>query len=73
MGSRKNQKRQIGPVDHIGFTVQDIKPIVKRLRQAGIHLHTEQPRKGIEKGELFIFLDGPDGERLELWQAGQKI
>ena len=68
---RAGQKRLWGPVDHIGFTFDTIEPIVQRLRQASVRLHSDEIRRDPSDDSRFIFFDGPNGERLELFQEGQ--
>ncbi|MCZ8523529.1 MULTISPECIES: VOC family protein [Paenibacillus] len=56
-----------GIVNHLAFTVSDIEQELERLRGLGIRLQDEQP-KVILNGVKIAFFEGPDGERLELFQ-----
>ena len=69
---KAGQKRPWGPVDHIGFTFDTIDPIVQRLRQSGVHFQSDEIRRDPSDNARFIFFDGPNGERLELFQEGQR-
>jgi lactoylglutathione lyase len=66
---RAGQKRQWGQIDHICFNVQDIEPAVDRLKKLGVKFHSPQTRNGPDG--KFIFLEGPDGERIELQEINQ--
>lgn len=57
-----------GIVHHIAFTVTDIEVEVERIRKLGIRLLDEEPR-AIADGIKVAFFFGPNGERLEFFQA----
>jgi lactoylglutathione lyase len=56
-----------GLVNHIAFTVEDIRAELARLKEAGVKLIDEEPRT-ILNGIQIAFFYGPSGERLELFQ-----
>jgi len=62
---------QPGPVDHICFSVEDIDTLVENLRAKGVPFLSD--RAGVLTGELagikYIFLTGPDGERIEFFDT----
>lgn len=59
-----------GLVNHVAFAVDDLEAEMARLRAAGVTFEERFPRE-IWNGGKIAFLDGPDGEVLELFQAGQ--
>ena len=54
---------------HIAFKVDNIREMLSRLKEAGIKLHDEEPRRG-SRGTLIAFLDPKStmGVRIELVQ-----
>jgi len=57
----ENEVRQLGPIEHIAFKVDDLEAEVSRLEALGIE-HTA-PRV-VATGEI-VFFDGPNNERFE--------
>jgi catechol 2,3-dioxygenase-like lactoylglutathione lyase family enzyme len=60
-----SQRGQIGPIDHLAFWVTDIYWYVAALKQYGITVEDDTPRKSAS-GLTIMFLRGPDNERIEL-------
>jgi lactoylglutathione lyase len=61
-------KRGTGVVDHIAFDVEDIDETVKKLKENGIVMLSDEPKVIMGGSKKIIFFLGPDGERLELMQ-----
>lgn len=61
-----------GKVNHIAFTVGDIEAEIARLKAAGVRMTDDQPRTILD-GIRIAFFNGPDGERLELFQPKQQL
>ncbi|MCF8565033.1 VOC family protein [Alicyclobacillus tolerans] len=57
-----------GVVNHVAFTVDDVEAEVSRLRAQGIQFDDEGILT-LRNGAKYIFLEGPSGERLELFQG----
>ncbi len=59
-----------GRIEHIAVEVKDLKQIVGKLRLKGIRFDTEEPIKVSQlfNGVQVIFLRGPSGERIELFE-----
>lgn len=59
-----------GLCEHFCFNVENIDEVVKELRAKGVDtFHTEEPStKSIFGGIRIIFLTGPNGEMIELFQ-----
>jgi lactoylglutathione lyase len=55
-----------GIVNHLAFTVENIKAELLRLKQAGIQLVDEEPRSILNDTVKIAFFQGPNGEKLEL-------
>lgn len=60
-----------GIVNHLAFTVADIEEEVDRLRKAGVAIDEQWP-KTILDGRKIAFFDGPNGEKLELFEPAPK-
>ncbi|AFC27812.1 Glyoxalase/bleomycin resistance protein/dioxygenase [Paenibacillus mucilaginosus 3016] len=56
-----------GIVNHVAFTVSDIEGEMARLQDLGVRFE-EGSSKVILNGVRIAFFQGPDGERLELFQ-----
>lgn len=56
-----------GILEHMAFTVPDIEKYVEKLKEHNITFISKNIIKF--KGELIIFFEGPDGEKLELVQS----
>lgn len=62
--------RPPGQVDHVAMSVRDIDVVAQRLKERGIAFDGEEPsRLEILGGAKSIFFQGPDGERLELFEV----
>jgi len=59
-----------GVIDHISFEVENIHKICEQLIQKGIVFKTPQPINlpDVYNGAKIIFLEGPNGETLELFE-----
>jgi lactoylglutathione lyase len=56
-----------GKVNHLAFTVDDIKEEIDRLIELKVTFSSEEPLT-LGNGSKYIFFKGPDGESLELFQ-----
>ncbi|GAK40679.1 VOC family protein [Paenibacillus urinalis] len=56
-----------GTVNHIAFTVEDVEQEAARIAEHGVAFINEKIVT-LADGTRFIFFQGPDGERLELYQ-----
>ncbi len=68
--SRGNQGHG-GTFDHICFEVQSIEKMVEAMKEKGIRFEQEEPilREGMfARGYKWIYLRGPVGERIELFE-----
>jgi lactoylglutathione lyase len=68
---KENMKKgDNGCVEHLAVEVQNLLDVVEDLKAKGIKFETEQPAKHdkLFKGVLSIFFEGPNGERLELFE-----
>ncbi len=62
--------RPLGQVEHVAMSVRDIDRVAQRLKEKGIAFEAEEPsRLDILGGAKSIFFQGPDGERLELFEV----
>ncbi len=62
--------RPAGRVDHVAMAVKGIDEVAERLKTKGIAFDTEEPSSlKILGGAKNIFFQGPDGERLELFEV----
>ncbi|GLV61017.1 lactoylglutathione lyase [Dictyobacter sp. S3.2.2.5] len=68
IGNGNDDVPALGKVDHFAFTVSDIEAELERLRTLGVPLIDESPQT-ILGGIKIAFFYGPDGERLEFFQA----
>ncbi|MFZ5814717.1 MAG: VOC family protein [Bacillota bacterium] len=59
-----------GIVNHIAFAVDDLDAAMARLRAEGVSLGDERVIP-IWDGGRVLFFEGPDGEVLELFEAGR--
>ncbi|MFZ5827953.1 MAG: VOC family protein [Bacillota bacterium] len=59
-----------GVVNHVAFAVEDLAAEMARLREAGVSFEERWPRQVWDGGQIAFFA-GPDGETLELFQAGR--
>ena len=59
-----------GVVSHIAIECSNIEAWVEELKAKGVKFETENINEmpGLLGGAKNIFLDGPDGERIELWE-----
>lgn len=66
--------RESGPVDHICIEVEDIGPLMERLKAKGVQFETEtyNDAKNLLGGVRNVFFRGPDGERLEFFDYMKK-
>lgn len=64
-------KPQPGTTDHVAFEVDDIEAAIQELVKDGVVPAGSQPRGG--PGAKVFFYNGPDGERLELFQPEQDV
>ena len=53
-------------VAHLGLNVPDLEPLARRLRDAGVELHSAEPRGGAPV--RYLYLTAPDGLVVELTQ-----
>jgi len=58
----KNEKRDMGPVEHIAFKVENLEEKIEKLKEYGIKDISEP--KIVGKGKI-VFFNGPDNERFE--------
>lgn len=73
--SDKSQlKNSSGIIDHISFEVNDIEKICTKLTKKGINFKSAQPidLDNVYGGVRIIFLEGPNGETLELFEHKSK-
>ncbi len=63
-------QRGAGIVDHIAFEVKDIDAVISRLREKNIAFAAEKSGDValFARGSKNIFFDGPNGEKLELFE-----
>lgn len=63
-------QRPEGVVSHIAIECENIEAWVEELRAKGVKFESEQVSvmDGLLGGAKNIFLNGPDGERIELWE-----
>ncbi len=66
----KVRQRQDGRIDHIAFDVDDIEETFALLTKEGFRVVEESPvyLNFWEKGCKYLYIIGPDGERLEFCQ-----
>ncbi len=64
--SEANQKRTLGPVDHIAFYVDNLAEKIEELKSFGIALDGDVRQVG---GGKMAFFFGPDGERFEYFEV----
>lgn len=62
-----NKERKEGVISHIAFTVEDLVKEINRLKDLGVKLATDQPRK-VMAGLKIFFFTGPSGESIEFVQ-----
>lgn len=65
----KTEKRSAGSFDHIALRVENINSAMDRLKQKGVKFiegSYEEAPQVFENGSRWVFLSGPDGERIEL-------
>ena len=55
-----------GVVDHLALRVPDVGVALQRLREHGAHVLDEQPLDVPQLPARIAFVEGPDGERIEL-------
>jgi lactoylglutathione lyase len=67
ISGKENEYPDEGKVNHIAFTVDNIKEEMDRLKSFHVHFTSDEPTV-ILNGGKFIFFKGPDGESLELFQ-----
>jgi lactoylglutathione lyase len=60
--------RPTGVVDHVAFEVDDLEATLEELRARGVHLIDATPIAVAGLGARIAFCQGPDGERIELFQ-----
>lgn len=68
IGRESSDLPEEGQVNHLAFTVSDLQAVMTNLRKAGIEFSQEWP-KTILDGRQIAFFKGPNGEKLELFQA----
>ena len=63
-------KKPEGVVSHIAIECKNIEKWVEELRAKGVYFESEQigVMENLLGGAKNIFLHGPDGERIELWE-----
>ena len=63
-------QRPEGVVSHIAIECENIEAWVEELRAKGVKFESEQVNvmDGLLGGAKNIFMNGPDGERIELWE-----
>lgn len=54
-----------GVIDHVTFTVNNLKETVEKLQRQGVEFETSSPLQAFD-GSQIIFLRGPDSERIAL-------
>src|SRR5438105_4666102 len=60
--------RPTGVVDHVAFEVDDLDAILEMLRARGVSLIDQAPVAVPGLKARIVFCQGPDGERIELFQ-----
>jgi len=61
------KERKEGVISHIAFSVENMESAIRRLKEAGIKLATDQPREVLGGMKIFFFT-GPNGESIEFVQ-----
>ena len=63
-------ERPEGVVSHIAIECKNIEAWVDELKAKGVHFESDQVNvmNSLLGGAKNIFLNGPDGERIELWE-----
>jgi lactoylglutathione lyase len=64
------EDRTTGVVDHVAFEVDDLDRTLDLLRSRGVRLIDETPTAVPALSARIAFCQGPDGERIELFQYG---
>jgi lactoylglutathione lyase len=64
------KERKAGIVDHIAIEVEDIDDVIIKLKEKNLVFNSEEKKENpyLFDGISNIFFDGPNGERLELFQ-----
>lgn len=63
--------RPWGTINHLSLLVEDVDKAIEELKAKGVEFETEEPIFDpylYERGERFIMLKGPNGERIQLEQ-----
>ncbi len=69
----ETENRPIGPVDHICIEVEDIGPLMERLKAQGVKFEKETYSEiGLFGGVRNVFFRGPDDERIEFFDYMKK-
>lgn len=68
--SRDNKERKEGVISHIAFSVEDIDKEIRRLKELGLELPSDQAREVMEGMKIFFFT-GPSGESIEFVQVSK--
>ena len=71
VGRNVEPYREAGIVDHIALAVDDLDAAVAGCKQAGIEVDDSKAGGSSALGSRNLFFTGPDGERLELYQASK--
>jgi lactoylglutathione lyase len=66
-------ERQTGAIDHVAFEVDDLDTWLSRLRQHGVRLLDEAPVEVPQLKARILFCEGPDRERIELFEQGAPV
>ncbi|MDI7276317.1 MAG: VOC family protein [Anaerolineae bacterium] len=61
-----------GIVNHLAFRVDDVAGMLDHLRRHEVELIHEQPVSPENLGARIAFFRGPDGEKLELFEAAEE-
>ena len=74
VSKREPGHRAAGPVDHICIEVEDIGPLMERLKAKGVKFETEtyNDAKNLLGGVRNVFFRGPDDERIEFFDYMKK-
>jgi len=64
----KPHERSAGIIDHIALEVDNIDMAVAEANEKGIHIDAAEIRESLLGGVRNLFFNGPNGERLELFE-----
>lgn len=66
----KAKMGNVGSINHIAIEVKNLPELMKQLKSRGVLFESDQPRRveKLFKGVQVAFLQGPNGERIELFE-----